>query len=418
MNQSTKHDITYRESYVLVKSIVGVAIIGCLLFWLYYEFNQDMSDAFYYEDGKIVFVEAKCLLGSIVHKDKLTVSDDSISIRYESFFSSKFTTYPYSTLKRVSFSNWANGFKVAVEYPGNILGNSDTVFYFNQSDTFAILHDLLVDKCKHRCIITEAYKTPISLEKNTWHEQAPKTQPAAKPTAKPGQTWKEPVTGMEYVWVPGWCYQMGCGSWTTDCSMDEKPVHEVCVDGFWMGKTEVTQGQWERVMRSNPSYFEKGGTYPVEQVSWDDAKAFIRKLESMHGGRYSFRLPTEAEWEYACRSGGKEEKFSGGSDASRVAWYEDKSWSSTHAVGTKAPNGLGLYDMSGNICEWCEDIYSVDAYEKHRRNNLINTSGGPNRVVRGGGWSTAPKSVRCADRSGVAPAGRNNLVGFRLVRSP
>jgi hypothetical protein len=148
-----------------------------------------------------------------------------------------------------------------------------------------------------------------------------------------GDTWTDPVTGMVFVWVSGGCYQMGCGSWTSNCSGDESPVHEVCVDGFWMGQTEVTQGQWQRVMGDNPSYFKKGDQYPVECVSWEDAKEYILKLNSK--GIAKFRLPSEAEWEYAARSGGKAEKYSGGGDLDSVAWYDGNSGKSTHPVKTK-----------------------------------------------------------------------------------
>ena len=162
-------------------------------------------------------------------------------------------------------------------------------------------------------------------------------------TPKVGDSLTDLVTGMELKWVPKGCYQMGCGPWTSECSVDEKPVHEVCVDGFWMGKTEVTQGQWKAVMGkdNNPSGFNKGDAYPVEQVSWEDAREYIEKLNGRSEGGGKYRLPSEAEWEYAARSGGKEEKHAGGNDADAVAWYEKNSGKSTHPVGKKQANGLG-----------------------------------------------------------------------------
>ena len=250
---------------------------------------------------------------------------------------------------------------------------------------------------------------------------SPETHVASSTHTAPssaGDTWTDPVTGMEFVQVPGGCYQMGCGSWSSDCRDNEKPVHEVCVDGFWMGRYEVTQGQWKRIMGSNPSRFKKGDNYPVERVSWDDAKEFIKKLNAKSNGSYEFRLPTEAEWEYACRSGGKPEKYCGGSDVDSLAWYRGNSGKSTHPVGTKDPNGLGIYDMSGNIWEWCEDIYAKDAYSKHNRNNPIYAGGGPNRVRRGGSWDSGPRSVRSADRFGNKPGFRYSSLGFRLLRTP
>ncbi|MBW2198853.1 MAG: formylglycine-generating enzyme family protein [Deltaproteobacteria bacterium] len=243
------------------------------------------------------------------------------------------------------------------------------------------------------------------------------------PTA--GQIWKEPVTGMEFVWVPGGCYEMGCGNWTSDCFRDEKPVHEVCVDGFWMGKTEVTQGQWKQVMGENPAEFKKGDNYPVEKVRWADVEKFNEKLSSTTNITYKFRFPTEAEWEYAARSGGKPEKYAGGGDLNRLAWYLGNSNGSTHPVATKNPNGLGLFDMNGNVNEWCADTYKAWAYKRHKRNNPLFKDGGLTKVYRSGGWNSKQKSARCAARSyelgieGHAQQAvyRSNDLGFRLVRS-
>jgi formylglycine-generating enzyme required for sulfatase activity len=246
---------------------------------------------------------------------------------------------------------------------------------------------------------------------------------ADTPTA--GQIWKEPVTGMEFVWVPGGCYEMGCGSWTSDCGRDEKPLHEVCVDGFWMGKTEVTQGQWKQVMGENPSEFKKGDNYPVERVPCPEIEKFILKLSSLNRDASEFRLPTEAEWEYACRSGGKPEKYAGGSDLDRVAWYKGNSDSSTQSVATRAPNGLGLFDMNGNVNEWCADTYRGWAYKKHQRANPLFREEGYTKVYRGGSWDSKQRDARCATRNyeiGIESytkfrAYRNSDLGFRLVRS-
>ena len=237
-----------------------------------------------------------------------------------------------------------------------------------------------------------------------------------------GAEWTDPVTGMEFVWVPGGCYEMGCGGWISDCYDDAKPVHEVCVDGFWMGRYEVTQGQWKKIMGNNPSEhkssFKKTNSYPVEKVSWNDAKKFIEKLSAKSNGSYEFRLPTEAEWEYACRSGGKPEEYCGGSDVDRLAWHGGNSGGLTHPVGTKDPNGLGIYDMSGNVWEWCEDICAEDAYSKHGRNNPIYADGGTSRVCRGGSRGhIRPRAVRSADRGGLAPGDWNGSQGLRLLRT-
>jgi len=259
----------------------------------------------------------------------------------------------------------------------------------------------------------------------------PYTSITGSDTPSAGEIWKEPVTGMEFVWVPGGCYEMGCGSWTSDCARDEKPVHEVCVDGFWMGKTEVTQGQWNQIMGDNPAKFKKGDNYPLENALYEEMEKFMNKLSTVSKGAYVFRFPTEAEWEYACRSGGKPEKYAGGSDLNQVAWYSGNSDDSTHAVATKAPNGLGLFDMSGNVHEWCADYYRGWAYKKHKRNNPLfgmegeELAGSKQKVYRGGCWNSKPKFSRCAARSYELPldflsymkAYRKNDLGFRLVRS-
>jgi len=266
----------------------------------------------------------------------------------------------------------------------------------------------------------EPEKTKPKIEKPT---PKPKPKPEAQPRREKapavksgGQIWKEPVTGMVFVRVPGGCYQMGCGPWAGECGEDNKTVREVCLDGFWMGKYEVTQAQWEKVMGSNPSQFKKGPNYPVEQISWNDAGEFIRKLNERSGGKYALRLPTEAEWEYACRSEGKKERHSGGNDADQVAWYVKNSGSEIHEVGKKVPNALGLFDMNGNMWEWCEDVYNRNAYDKLLGKNPVSTAGSSDRVIRGGSWLNSPGHACCVYRSFDKPASRNSSIGLRLAR--
>ena len=229
--------------------------------------------------------------------------------------------------------------------------------------------------------------------------------------------WNEPFTGMQFMWVPGGCYEMGCGGLTSECDDDEKPVHKVCVDGFWMSKTEVTQGHWKVVMGNNPSWFKKGDSYPVENVSWHDAKEFIQELNSRSDGA-TFRLPTEGEWEYACRSAGKAEEYSGGANVGKAAWHAGNSGGSTHPAAIKGFNVLGLSDMLGNVREWCEDWYASDAYSDHTRENpIVVDSGSSYRVSRGGGWGNVPSYVRCTDRDRNSSDYRSDNLGFRLVRT-
>lgn len=222
------------------------------------------------------------------------------------------------------------------------------------------------------------------------------------------------------VFVKGGCFQMG--DTFGDGESYERPVHEACVDDLYIGKYEVTQIQWEAIMGSNPSYFKDcGDNCPVEQVSWDDIQEYINKLNQKNAGAglkpaSAFRLPTEAEWEYVARSRGKSEKYSGGNDLDSVAWYYNNSGSKTHPVGQKQPNGLGIYDMSGNVWEWVNDWYGDNYYENSPRNNPTGANSGQYRMLRGGSWFDRPQVLRVAYRIRNGPAERGFLnYGFRLV---
>jgi sulfatase modifying factor 1 len=217
---------------------------------------------------------------------------------------------------------------------------------------------------------------------------------------------------IEMVYVRGGCFQMG--DTFGDGENDEKPVHEVCVSDFYIGKYEVTQEQWMAVMGSNPSKFE-GEQRPVEQVSWNEVQRFIAKLNAMTGKRY--RLPTEAEWEYAARSGGRKEKWAGTSDENMLvdyAWYSKNSDEMTHVVGTKKPNGLGIYDMTGNVWEWCQDVYGDEYYEESRRDNPKGSKSNSFRVNRGGSWGNDSQDIRAAVRYDLTPVYRSSGIGFRV----
>jgi len=227
----------------------------------------------------------------------------------------------------------------------------------------------------------------------------------------------EPVTGMEFVLVKGGCYQMGDTFGVGQG--DEKTVHKVCVDDFYIGKYEVTQGQWKAIMGNNPSEFSAcGDNCPVENISWIDARDFVRKLNKKGGDKY--RLPTEAEWEYAARSGGKNEKWAGTNsegELDQYAWYRDNSRQKTQLVGQKRPNGLGLYDMSGNVREWLNDYYGEHYYKKSPRNNPKGPASGRLRIMRGGTWNNPESSLIVSARSSQSPDHRFSSFGFRLARS-
>ncbi|WP_461255931.1 formylglycine-generating enzyme family protein [Treponema sp. R80B11-R83G3] len=259
---------------------------------------------------------------------------------------------------------------------------------------------------------------------------------------------------IDMVQIPGGSFQMGSNDDNT-----EQPVHTVTLSGFQMGKYEVTQEQWTAVMGSNPSYFtsspasgEEQGKRPVENVSWYNALVFCNKLSMMEelspayrisgstdpanwgsvptsnnnstwdavqivAGSNGYRLPTEAQWEYAAKGGNGSPgnyTYSGSDTAGDVAWYGDNSSSKTHEVGKKVPNGLGLYDMSGNVWEWCWDYYV--SYSSGAQTDPLGASSGNLRVERGGSWHNSAESVRSSSRYYYYPSSRYHALGFRLVR--
>ena len=214
---------------------------------------------------------------------------------------------------------------------------------------------------------------------------------------------------LEIVWVPAGQFWMGCSPGETGflCDADEKPRHRVELDGFWMGKYEVTQVQWEAVMGFNPSRF-KGHDRPVDRVGWSDTQEFLKKAGN------GLRLPTEAEWEYACRAGSEEPRHG---ELDEVAWFSDNSKDETHPVGMKKPNAWGLYDMLGNVWEWCQDWYGENYY----RNSPTRSPPGPFlgelRVMRGGSLVNDFWQVNASYRIGEQLNNRYYIQGFRVVVS-
>ena len=213
----------------------------------------------------------------------------------------------------------------------------------------------------------------------------------------------------EMIFVEGGTFQMGSNSGEDK----DKPVHSVTLSDFNIGKYEVTQVQWKAVMGSNPSYFKDCDQCPVEQVSWNDVQDFIQRLNAQTGKNY--RLPTEAEWEYAAKGGksSKGYKYSGSNDLNSVAWNTDNSGIKTHVVGGKQANELDVYDMTGNVWEFCSDWYGT--YNCYSETNPNGASSGQYRVVRGGGWSVNTNYCLAADRSGQDTGYRGRNFGFRLV---
>lgn len=261
----------------------------------------------------------------------------------------------------------------------------------------------------------------------TRHKPKPavtKPKPAAKPKAKPAPRRNSSTTGLSaelnklinnMVYVSGGTFTMGATSEQgSDAEFYEKPTHSVTLSSYYICKYEVTQALWRAVMGSNPSKFI-GDNLPVEQVSWYDCQTFINRLNSYTGR--NFRLPTEAEWEFAARGGNysRHYKYSGSNYISDVAWYEDNSGNRTHPVGTKQANELGLYDMSGNVYEWCSDWYG--SYSSYSQSNPTGPNSGSFRVIRGGSWIIIARGCRSSIRGNNEPGNRDCGLGLRLVLS-
>lgn len=240
--------------------------------------------------------------------------------------------------------------------------------------------------------------------------------------------WTVPDLGMKLVYVAPGSFKMG----SMNGELDEKPVHKVTISkSYWIGKYEVTQSEYRLIMKTNPSY-HKNANKPVECVSWNDAMRFCRRLSKRErrAGRllsgYSYRLPTEAEWEYAASGGsnGQNYKYSGSDDIKKVAWYGANSSKQTHEVGTKSANELGIHDMSGNVWEWCLDSCNksgvvaglvTDTYKNGAVDPFCNSS---YHVFRGGGWYRGDKLCRVTKRAGNSPDRRLYYLGFRIVLGP
>lgn len=281
--------------------------------------------------------------------------------------------------------------------------------------------------------IKKNYKNALNLLKETYSQEFQNFSNEDRPTITILET-------MEFIWIPSGCFIMG-GSSNEKGRKDEELLHIVCVDGFWIGKTEVTNGQYRKWKKEHNSGNSKGRSLnddnqPVVNVNWEDAKAFAVWLTIHNRDRYKFRLPTEAEWEYAARAGTTTSRF-WGDDTDNACKYAnvgdenqkeyareqilhlglhncDDGYIFSAPVGSFRPNGFGLYDMLGNVWEWCEDIYSIDAYKKHSLVNPIYNGPGTTYVLRGGSWGFPPQYVRSASRIGLESKQFTD-VGFRLI---
>ncbi|MBF0401299.1 MAG: formylglycine-generating enzyme family protein [Magnetococcales bacterium] len=240
-------------------------------------------------------------------------------------------------------------------------------------------------------------------------------------TVEAGKPWKEPLSGITFLWIPGGCFTMGSAPDAEGRDADEEPLHPVCLSGFWLGEREVTQQQWQRVMQYNPSRMhheivgQKDEGFPVENVSRLDVETFITKLNAHHQGTVLLRLPTEAQWEYACRNGGQKIPYAGYGQVDQMGWYQPNSSGTSHATGTRMANRLGLFDMNGNLWEWIQDNYDKEAYRQHDKNDPVFSKDTPFSVIRGGSWSENSNALRCANRGFERMTGKRPDLGVRLA---
>ncbi len=264
-------------------------------------------------------------------------------------------------------------------------------------------------------VASKSSKKPATKQAKVTAPEVKKQVAAEKPKEKTKQAViteelkeKERLAGKMIMLKPG-CFQMG----NSNGSRDEKPVHKVCLtQSYELGQYEVTQAQWQAVMGKNPAHFN-GSDRPVEEVSWHDVQNFLAKLNQKTGLKY--RLPTEAEWEFACRAGQRKEYC--GDDINSIAWYEGNSNAKTHAVGLKQANALGFYDMSGNVWEWVEDRYDERYYHSSPSNDPKGAVGAASRVYRGGSWYNGASYSRATNRDYDSPSNRDRNLGFRLART-
>ncbi len=253
----------------------------------------------------------------------------------------------------------------------------------------------------------------------------------AFPVMSATTVWREPLTGMPFVLIKKACYSMGAEkavmprgdffwqriNYERTLSEDETPAHEVCLDAYWIGQYEVRQTDWQKVMGKSTGEMAVDGSLPVVGIRWDEAQEFAIRLSELSG--FHFRLPTEAEWEYACRAGLPVDQIAMNRELVGEAWYSygEARQSAPQPVGKLQANAFGLYDMLGNVWEWTQDSYKKDAYREHQRRNPVVLKSLKQKVMRGGSIRTEPLQTRCNIRGHLHPEQTLSTVGFRLVRS-
>lgn len=258
----------------------------------------------------------------------------------------------------------------------------------------------------NRCILNHGKHEPrdedhnrLNYSQGSENESVPYYENERLKNAKPGDPWREPFLAIEFVWIPSGILIFG----------DSRETIEL--EGFWISKYPVTQGQWKKMMNTNPAHFAKGDNYPVERVSWNEAQSFVNNLNNKHSGRYVFALPQESQWEFAASAANHSANdYSGSNEPDEVAWHRFNSDLSTQPVGRKKPNELGVYDMCGNVMEWCEDFFNTYDYNSSGSKEIY-------RVSKGGSWRQDPSSCRIAHRHKAAAGLGYSDLGFRIVRN-
>lgn len=311
-----------------------------------------------------------------------------------------------------------------VKIGGKYMGETPLTLEKQKPDTYSVTFSYEGYESQTRSVtVTTGQTATCSVTLKKKQVQQPVVQQPVQPvqqlttttttTSSATQTFTANGVIFKMVRVEGGTFTMGATSEQgSDADSDESPAHRVTLSSYYIGETEVTQALWEAVMGNNPSNW-KGASLPVENVSWEDCQNFIRELNRMTGK--SFRLPTEAEWEFAARGGNKSQgcKHSGSNAIDKVAWYDGNSGGKTHEVRTKSPNELGIYDMSGNVWEWCQDWKG--SYSSSAQTNPTGPSSGSIRVLRGGSWNSLARSCRVSFRYSNAPGSRVNRLGLRLA---
>ena len=308
----------------------------------------------------------------------------------------------------------------AIKIDGEYMGTTPLTLRNRRAGTYSVTFSAEGYETTTRSItITAGQTATCSASLKRKQVQQPVVQQPSTPSTSvntssaASQTFTANGVSFKMIRVEGGTFTMGATSEQgSDAYDNEKPAHQVTLSSYYIGETEVTQALWQAVMGSNPSYF-KGENRPVEKVSWDDCKTFISKLNSLTGR--NFRLPTEAEWEFAARGGNKSQgyKYSGSNSLGNVAWYGDNSGGETHPVKTKSPNELGIYDMNGNVWEWCQDRYG--SYSSSSQRDPAGPSSGSFRVNRGGSWRHIAGDCRVSRRNFYSPGSRGSNLGLRLV---